>query len=412
MTLTTTTATSAADLDQQLGRLFGPNAYSAPLSSNDRMGRRIHGVDLTKPLSEEQAQLLITLLDHFNIISFPDQGQPAFKLRYLERLANHFGAPITHPKNYANYIEYKKNKAPLEPLPVERQTATLCNQAFPDAIRCIDDADSPAVYIVTNLPGSGSDKQEQLAGGLHWHTDIEFEPIPLSTSLFYVQSVPTTRDAAGETWVPNVPPEAGFYHPDSPDELTQRRLTLPLNGETAYTDTAAAFSDLPRTKQAELEQIMLRRRLRVGDPGWLVPLVYTNPRTGTKSLHSPVWASRGKNIAPVEVDGMSDQASREFLDQIETHVLHPNYRYDHVHTPGDITIWSNFSTLHNAPPAKRIVNNPQDARLMYRISCKGEPSYTLPRTDTDDWVAANILAPYRSPEAWFAPVSQAEGSTP
>lgn len=401
MTSTMTTATSVTSFGQELVRLFGPGAFSVPLSSDDRMGRRIHGVDLTVALSEEQAQLLVALLDRFSVISFPDQGHPSFKLRYLERLANHFGAPITHPKNYANYVEYKKNRAPLELLPPQRQTATLCNQAFPDAIRCIDDADSPAVYVVTNLPGSGPDQQEQLASGLHWHTDIEFEPIPLSTSLFYVQRAPTTRDSAGGTWVADIPPDPGFYHPDSPQELTRRRMALPLNGETAYADTAAAFADLPQAKQVELEQTIVRRRLRAGDPGWLIPLVYTNPRTGTRSLHSPVWASRGKNIAPVEVDGMTVRESREFLDEIENHVLHPRYRYDHVHTPGDITIWSNFSTLHNAPPAKRTINNPRDARLMYRISCKGEPSYNLPRRDTDSWIEANILTPYRSPERWF-----------
>ncbi len=412
MNSTKTSASSISDLDQGLARLFGSSASSTPLSTDDRMGRRIHGIDLTSPLSEEQAQLLVALLDRFNIISFPEQGNSSFQLRHLERLANHFGAPIPHPKNYANYIDYKKKKVPLELLPADRQTATLCNQAFPDAIRCVDDADSPAVYIVTNLPGSGPDQQEELASGLHWHTDIEFEPTPLSTSMFYVQNVPTTRNADGGTWVPDILPEAGFYHPDSADELTRRRLTLPLNGETAYTDTAAAFADLSRARQKELEQVMVRRRLRVGDPGWLIPLVYTNPRTGTKSLHSPVWASHGKNIAPVEVDGLSDQESREFLDQIEAHVLQPRYRYDHVHTPGDITIWSNFSTLHNAPPAKRTVNTPQDARLMYRISCKGEPSFRLPRRDTDTWIEANILPPYRSPDRWLVPANQAREPRP
>ena len=142
---------------------------------------------------------------------------------------------------------------------------------------------------------------------------------------------------------------------------------------------------------------MLRRRLRKGDTGWLIPLVYTNPRTGRKSLHSPVWASRGKNIAPAQVESLSDQESRLFLDEIEAHVLQEKYRYDHVHRPGDITIWSNFATLHNAPPAKRTINHPNDARLMYRISCKGEPSYQLPRQDPEDWIEKNILPPYRSP---------------
>ena len=383
-------------LEARLTEQFS-DAYSTALSPAQPMGRRIHGVDLTQPLSTDQAKLLVDLLDHYSVISFPEQGNPSFQLRALERLANHFGAPVPHPKNYANYIEYKKNRAPLKLLPKERQTATLCNAAFPNEIQCVEDADSPAVYVVTNLPGSGPDQKEQCASGLHWHTDIEFEPVPLSTSMFYVQRAPTSRNAPAGTWVSDTRPAEGFYHPDSDATLNQRRFELPLNGETAYADTARAFADLPEEKQRELEQILVRRRLRVSDPGWLIPLVYVNPRTGTKSLHSPIWASRGKNIAPVTIDGMSDEEGRIFLDEIESHVLQPKYRYDHAHRAGDITIWSNFSTLHNAPPAKSVINAPDDARLMYRISCKGEPSYSLPRPDTDAWLSANIVPPYRTP---------------
>ena len=70
--------------------------------------------------------------------------------------------------------------------------------------------------------------------------------------------------------------------------------------------------------------------------------------------------------------------SRHFVDQLEMHILDPKYRYDHIHQPGDVTIWSNFSTMHNAPPAKSVINSPDNARLMYRISCKGSPRYELP----------------------------------
>lgn len=392
---------SIANFDRELHRHFGEQTSSTPLSTDERMGRRIHGVDLTQPLTPDQARLLVDLLDQYNVVCFADQDQANFRVSHLERLANHFGAPIPHPKNYANYIDYKKNKAPLQLLPVGKQTCTQCDQAFPDALQCRPDANSPAVYIITNLVNSGPDKQEQVMGGLHWHTDIEFEPIPLSTSMFYVQAAPTTRNSPAGTWVSNIPREDGFYHPASPPELTQRRNTLPLNGETAYADTAAAYADLSDLERQQLDTVMVRRRLRVGDPGWLIPLVYTNPRTGVKSLHSPVWASRGKNIAPVEVDGLSDDESREFLDRLEAHVLKPQYRYDHVHSPGDVTIWSNFSTLHNAPPAKSVINTPADARLMYRISCKGEPSYSLPRQDADAWINGNIVPPYRSPDEYI-----------
>lgn len=389
------------DIEAKLESAFGEAVSTAPLSSEGRFGRRVFGLDLTRTLTPEQAECLQGLLDRYKIISFPGQDQANFRLRHLERLANHFGAPIPHPKNYANYLAYKQHKAPLALPPIEQQTSSLCNLAFPGVLACQADASSPAVYIVTNLVGSGPGKAETVVGGLHWHTDIEFEQTPLSTSLFYVQAAPTTRNSAGGHWVDYLPREPGFYHPDASAELTERRNNLPLNGETAYADTAAAYADLPDDQKRELDQVMVRRRLRREDPGWLISLVYVNPRTGEKSLHSPIWASRGKNIAPVEVAGLSEAASRRYLDRLEAHILKPEYRYDHIHTPGDVTIWSNFATVHNAPPAKSTVNRPEDARLMYRISCKGEPSYRLPRQDTNAWIEANILPPYRSPADYF-----------
>ena len=375
---------------------FGSQTSMTPLLSAERMGRRIHNVDLSQPLSGEQAKLLIELFDEYQIISFPAQDKNGFLVTSLERLANHFGAPIPHPKNYANYAEYHRQGAPLKRLPEHQQASTRCNAAFPNHITCAEGANSPAVYIVTNLPGSGEHCEEQFVGGLHWHTDIEFEPIPLSTSMFYVQAAPKTRNGPLDTWVPNIKRKTGFYHPDSSPELMKRREKLPLNGETAYADTAAAYMDLPLSEQRALEKTILRRRVRISDEGWLIPLVYTNPRTQKKSLHSPIWASRGDHIAPAQVEGMTLAESRHFLDQLEMHILDPKYRYDHIHQPGDVTIWSNFSTVHNAPPAKSVINSPDDARLMYRISCKGSPSYALPRGDSKAWIDEHISPPYQS----------------
>ena len=262
---------SNTDFELELRQVFGAQTSIDSLSTHERMGRRIQGVDLTQPLTAAQAQMMVALLDQFNVVSFANQDQSSFRISHLERLSNYFGAPIPHPKNYANYLDYKKKKVPLQLLPVEAQTSTQCDQAFPTALQCRPDANSPAVYIVTNLVNSGPDKVEQMVGGLHWHTDIEFEPIPLSTSMFYVQAAPTTRNSPEGNWVSHILNDAEFYHPESPEELTQRRNVLPLNGETAYTDTAAAYADLTQREQQELDSVMVRRRLRKGDVGWLIP---------------------------------------------------------------------------------------------------------------------------------------------
>ena len=153
------------------------------------------------------------------------------------------------------------------------------------------------------------------------------------------------RDVPGGNWV-QAPDDdkAHPYYEGSDRELMRLRKCLPLNGETAFADTAAAFAALPPTEQAALERVQLRRRLNEGDEGWLAPLVRTNPRSGIKSLHSPIWASRPRVRPAIEVEGMSAEASRAFLDRLEAHVLQPQFRYDHPHAPGDVTLWDNYMT--------------------------------------------------------------------
>ena len=92
------------------------------------------------------------------------------------------------------------------------------------------------------------------------------------------------------------------------------------------------------------------------------------------------------------------EESRTFLDRLEAHVLQPQFRYDHLHEPGDVTIWDNFMTLHNTPPTKSNIRSIDDARLLYRLSCKGEPSLSLPRRDDTEWLAAHVAGSYSTPQ--------------
>ena len=94
---------------------------------------------------------------------------------------------------------------------------------------------------------------------------------------------------------------------------------------------------------------------------------------------------------------MTPEQSRVFLDKLELHVLQPEFRYDHPHTPGDVTLWDLFMTLHVQPPVKENVESLDDLRLIYRMSCKGEPSLTLPRRDPPEWLEENIYLGYRTP---------------
>ena len=401
-------------IEAELRRLFGAQArVHGPLAASGA-GWRLAGVDLREPLSPEQVTFLADALSRARIVSIPGQDLASFTLAHFERFANHWGAPVPHPSNFMRGGKPAQqdgaSDGPVEIMPFAQRPAAAVNRVFPGRLECLPH-ESPAVLVVSNFRHradggtggtGGAAAPVTVSMGGSWHTDIEYEPLPIYVSMFLAHHAPVRRDAPGGTWVAQPDLEgapAAPYFDDSDPELLRLRKALPLNGETSFADTAAAFAALPPERQAELERTRVRRRLNERDRGWLAPLVRTNPRSGIKSLHSPVWASRPGVRPAVDVEGRSPEASRAFLDELEAHVLQPRFRYDHPHAPGDVTLWDNYMTLHNSPPVKSNIDAIDDARLLYRLSCKGEPALSLPRNDPPRWLAEHITAGYATPEA-------------
>lgn len=391
-------------LHERLRVLFGADARSEGPLAVSGAGLRLTGVDLCPRLNPEQVTFLLDALSRFRIVSIAGQDLASFSLAHFERFANHWGAPVPHPNNFLRGGKPAQadgaSDGPFALIPFARRTAAAVNAAFPGELQCLPH-ESPTVLVAANFRGDRKAESEVKVGhGGSWHTDIEYEPLPIYVSMFLAHKSPVSRDAPGGNWVAGPDDDslqAGPYYEGSDDELMRLRKRLPLNGETAFADTAAAFAALPLAEQAELAQLQLRRRLNEGDEGWLAPLVRTNARSGIKSLHSPIWASRPRVRPAVEVEGMSMEASRALLDRLEAHVLQPQFRYDHLHAPGDVTIWDNYMTLHNSPPIKSNIDSIDDARLLYRLSCKGEPVLSLPRRDAPEWLAAHIAGGYTTP---------------
>jgi len=94
---------------------------------------------------------------------------------------------------------------------------------------------------------------------------------------------------------------------------------------------------------------------------------------------------------------MTVEYSRAFLDRLEAHLLRPKFRYDHPHVAGEVTIWNNYMSLHNSPPIKVNISSIEDARLLYRLSCKGEPALSLPRNDDQRWLETHVAGGYATP---------------
>ena len=389
-------------LERRLQVLFGVAAHSENPLAQSGTGVRFTGIDLCRPMSEDQVVFLLDALSQFRVVCIAGQDLDRFSLAHFERFANHWGAPIPHPNNFMRGGKPAQqdgaSDGPIELIPYEKRRVAAVDTTFPGQLQCLPH-ESPTVLVVSNFKGKADEGGVHVSTGGSWHTDIEYERLPIYVSMFLAHSAPIARDAPGGNWIQDPGgDDPKPYYEGSDDTLMQRRKRLPLNGETAFVDTAAAFAALPAEEQTALERVQLRRRLNEGDEGWLAPLVRTNPRSGLKSLHSPIWASRPRVRPAVEVDGMTMEQSRAFLDRLEAHVLQPQFRYDHVHTPGDVTIWDNFMSLHNSPPIKSNISSIDDARLLYRLSCKGEPALSLPRRDEPDWLAAHVAGGYSTPQ--------------
>ena len=388
-------------LNTELKKLFGPvSNYECPLGLSG-MGISLTGIKLTNELKPDQVSFLLDCLCYYGILKIPNQNLEKFSLQSFEKFSNYWGCPLPHPNNFLRGGKPGQSDGDSRGIyqiqPKKNRPYTLVNKVFPGKLQCLTH-DSPSILVVSNFGKNdvkrkqNNDEKNIITSGGSWHTDIEYEQLPIRISMFLVHKVPTLNKSS-HNWINYDEIDHNQTYPyfeGSSEELMKLRKNLPLNGETAFADTAAAFSDLDHNEQERVSKMMVRRRLNNKDKGWLVPLVVENPRSGIKSLHSPIWASRPNTRPPIEIEGMSTEDSRKYLDNLESHVLQNKYRYDNKHQSGDVTIWDNFMTLHNTPPLKANVDNIDDARLLYRISCKGDPSLRLPRQDSIKWVKENI----------------------
>ena len=287
------------DIERRFRDAFGRHIeVEAPLAES-RAGVRVTGIDLTEPLLPVQVECLLDALAHRRILCLAGQDLATFSLQHFERFANHWGAPVPHPSNFLRGGKPAQmdgdSLGAIEWRPLEQRMVSAVNGAFPDQLQCLRH-ESPAVLVVSNFRkprgGEGSEGNAlRIGGGGSWHTDIEYEPLPIYVSMFLVHRMPAACTSPSD-WIDAEAVGHGPYFEGADKTLTQRREALPRNAETCYADTAAAFAALPKPQQERLLGVRVRRRLNEGDPGWLAPLVRTNPRSGLQSLHSPVWASR------------------------------------------------------------------------------------------------------------------------
>jgi taurine dioxygenase len=94
-------------------------------------------------------------------------------------------------------------------------------------------------------------------------------------------------------------------------------------------------------------------------------MVMVHPISGRKIL----YANPGYTIS---IDGMDKRESDELLEFLFEHQLQPQFQYAHRWAEGDLLIWDNLQTLHNAEADYRA----DEPRLMKRCQAMADQVFT------------------------------------
>lgn len=276
------------------------------------LGARLEGLDVSRPLAAADFAMILRALAKHAVLCFPRQSlDPAQLVAFSSR----FGS---------------------------------CEVSNAGSVFAVPG--HPEVMLLSNVVENG--RVIGLAdAGQDWHTEMSYAKTIGYVNVLFAVKVPV-------------------------------RNGQPL-GATEFMDMAAAYDDLPaavkaridnRTATHDLNGYWEKMRQRPGTqrkpltpeqraakPPVSHPMVLTHPISGRKALYCNVGFTS-------HVDGVSKAESDELLGLLFKHQLQDKYKYVHRWAEGDVLVWDNLWTMHNAVGDYR----PDEPRLMRRCQVKAD----------------------------------------
>jgi taurine dioxygenase len=283
-------------------------------SSGQALGASIEGMDLAQPISDSDFKQILRALGEHGVLCFPKQ-----------RLGT------------AEFARFGRTFGELE--------VNVANQFHEPGF--------PEVMVLSNMTENG--KPIGLGdAGQGWHTDMSYSKEIALANVLYAIKVPA-RDGRplGDTQFRNM--HAAYE--DLPDEIKTR-----LEGRTATHDFAK-FWDMMRARPGS-RRAALTAEQRAKKPPVSQPIFRTHPITGRTVLYcNPGYATR--------IDGMPEAESAELLEYLFKHQQQEKYFYAHAWAQGDVLMWDNVGTAHNAVADYR----PDEPRYMRRVQVMATKDY-------------------------------------
>jgi len=278
------------------------------------LGARIEGIDLAHPVSDGDFKQILRALGMFGVLCFPEQR---LETDAFARFGRMFGDLEV---NVANQFH--------EP-------------GFPE------------VMVLSNMTKDG--KPIGLGdAGQGWHTDMSYsKDIALANVLYAIKVPMRAGRPLGDTQFRNM----HLAYEDLPTDVKRR-----LAGCTATHDFAK-FWDMMRARPGS-QRAPLTPEQRAKKPPVSQPIFRSHPITGRTILYcNPGYAMR--------IDGLPEPESSELLEFLFKHQEQDKFFHAHQWTEGDVLMWDNIGTLHNAIPDYRA----DEPRYMRRVQVMATKDY-------------------------------------
>ena len=288
----------------------------------------VSGVDLTKPLSPEDAAAIDAGMDKYGVLVF--HGQNITDEQQID-FSKNFG-DLELPDNKSNIIKDDQRR-------VRREIADVSNLGK------------------DNQPLDREDRRRFFNfGNQLWHSDSSFRVIPSKYSLL---SARTVVSRGGNTEFADM--RAAY---DALDEHGKAEVEgLICEHSLMYSRGILGFSDLTEEEKANFKPVRQS-------------LVREHPVTGRKSLYLSAHAGG--------IVGWPMPEARSLLRDLNDHATQPRFVYVHQWQQYDLVMWDNRQTMHRV----RRFADTSEVRDMRRTTLTSGVQTALQEDQTAESVAA------------------------
>ncbi len=221
----------------------------------------------------------------------------------------------------------------------------------------------PEILLISNIVEDGRNIG-LVDAGRYWHSDLCYKPVPSLGSALHAIEVP--RDDSGRILGDTLFASVTHSYDALPDSLKQRVAGLKALNSLEHTfDRTRKDADI-RTEQIETKDI--KRTQVTAEQKKLTeavhPVVRTHPVTGRKCIFV-------NDSTTVKILDVPESESEDILGELRARCIRQEFVYRHKWQPGDLLMWDNCATQHQAVADYAL---PQ-RRRMHRTTITGTVPY-------------------------------------